>query len=125
MKTCDCYEVIKTRQYMRTLITGLPIGYDVDVGVCNGTKEREICGCGGNEAKCDFYPEIRKKARKAAKVCRLCDGHTGCDNCYYGQVDGKMPHSHCEDCESLLDGVMTGWEPLGDNYCRNCGRKLK
>jgi len=122
MKKCDRYEVIKRRRYTYHQLTGQPIGHDVDVGICNGTKERDVCGCGGDETKCDFYPEVRKKA---AKICHLCDGHQGCDNCYYGQVDSKMPHSHCEDCESLKDGVMTGWESLGDNYCRNCGRKLK
>lgn len=26
---------------------------------CYGTKEREICICGGNKSKCDFYPEKR------------------------------------------------------------------
>ena len=63
--------------------------------------------------------------RNNTSTCHLCDDHTGCDNCYYGQVDGKVNHSHCEDCEPLPGGVMTGWEPLGDNYCRHCGRKLK
>lgn len=27
--------------------------------ICNGTKEREICHCGGDTAKCDFYPGKR------------------------------------------------------------------
>lgn len=26
---------------------------------CYGTKELEICRCGGNKSKCDFYPEKR------------------------------------------------------------------
>ena len=25
---------------------------------CLGTKEVETCSCGGDESKCDFYPEI-------------------------------------------------------------------
>lgn len=29
---------------------------------CWATKETETCSCGGDEAKCDFYPEKRKKA---------------------------------------------------------------
>lgn len=32
------------------------------VGVCWGTKEREACSCGGDESKCDFYEDKRKKA---------------------------------------------------------------
>lgn len=30
--------------------------------VCWGTREREPCECGGDEAKCDFYEEVRQKA---------------------------------------------------------------
>lgn len=32
--------------------------------VCNGTRERDECTCGGDPAKCDFYPENREKALK-------------------------------------------------------------
>lgn len=28
--------------------------------ICNGTKERGMCHCGGDVKKCDFYPEKRK-----------------------------------------------------------------
>lgn len=28
---------------------------------CFGTKDREYCNCGGDESKCDFYPEKRNK----------------------------------------------------------------
>lgn len=29
--------------------------------VCYGTKEMEECSCGGDESKCNFYPEKRKQ----------------------------------------------------------------
>lgn len=32
------------------------------IGVCWGTKECEPCSCGGDESKCDFYEDKRKKA---------------------------------------------------------------
>lgn len=32
------------------------------IGVCWGTKECEACSCGGDESKCDFYEDKRKKA---------------------------------------------------------------
>lgn len=38
--------------------------YAGDIGKCNGTRERDACSCGGDEAKCDFYPEVRKRAKK-------------------------------------------------------------
>lgn len=37
------------------------------IGRCLGTKEIEICNCGGDESKCDFYPERRKKSKKPKK----------------------------------------------------------
>ena len=38
--------------------------YDLQIHVCNGTKEREQCLCGGNVELCDFYPEKRVKHGK-------------------------------------------------------------
>lgn len=31
---------------------------------CTGTKELDKCNCGGNPTKCDFYPEVRKRAAR-------------------------------------------------------------
>ena len=55
-KCCECYyeqEVMDSCLYHRRLI-----------GRCNDTKERDECRCGGDPTKCDFYPEIREKARR-------------------------------------------------------------
>ena len=52
-KECDCY-----RQYTDTL--------GKSFGRCLGTKEIETCDCGGDESKCDFYPEKRKRSRKTS-----------------------------------------------------------
>ena len=60
--------------------------------------------------------------KKNKKYCSLCDGHRGCDNCYYGQIETKICFDACEDCDIK---TMTEWRSLGDNYCRNCGRKLQ
>lgn len=56
MNKCECYEereLMDSYLYDRRLI-----------GICNGTKERDRCRCGGNPVKCDFYPEKREKARR-------------------------------------------------------------
>jgi hypothetical protein len=37
---------------------------NIEVGICYGTKECEECSCGGNENRCDFYPEVRRRAKK-------------------------------------------------------------
>lgn len=60
MNKCDCYNE-------QTKIIGW-LGPDEvirkTVCVCNGTKEQDVCSCGGDRAKCDFYPEVRNKALK-------------------------------------------------------------
>lgn len=63
-KNCDCYHIESKKQYTYHPITGQPIGHEVRVGVCWGTKETDECNCNGDETMCDFYPEVRDKARK-------------------------------------------------------------
>lgn len=48
-KKCGCWDEVHP-------------GWAYSSGVCNGTKERDACDCGGDERKCDFYPERREKA---------------------------------------------------------------
>lgn len=50
-KECDCY-----RRYPDIL--------GETIGRCLGTKEIETCDCGGDESKCNFYTERRKKSKK-------------------------------------------------------------
>ena len=38
---------------------------------CLGTKEIDRCNCGGDESKCDFYPEKRKKAEKKMNTAEM------------------------------------------------------
>ena len=38
---------------------------------CLGTKEVEPCSCGGDESKCDFYPEKRKAAEKMLNTAEM------------------------------------------------------
>ena len=58
MKKCDCYIEVSSFNpdpYSSLIITQ---------SRCNGTKERDECTCGGDPAKCDFYPEKREAAKK-------------------------------------------------------------
>lgn len=62
MEICDCFENVSVkddtdREYMCYTI-------------CNGTREREECTCGGNPIKCDFYPSVRAKALEKYKECQ-------------------------------------------------------
>lgn len=57
-KCCECYEE-------REVIDYYSLNSDRRlIGICNGTKERDECSCKGNRAKCDFYSEVRKKAKQ-------------------------------------------------------------
>lgn len=64
---CDCYHTQKKLRYTYNQFTGSPIPHNIEVGVCWGTKETDECNCGGDETQCDFYPEVRAKAKKELK----------------------------------------------------------
>ena len=38
---------------------------------CLGTKEVDRCNCGGDESKCDFYPEKRKASEKKMNTAEM------------------------------------------------------
>lgn len=64
MKKCDSYHLQPKTRYTYHPLTGRPIAHDIEVGVCWGTRECDECNCGGDRTKCDFYPEVREKAKK-------------------------------------------------------------
>ena len=68
---------------------------------CNGTKERDECSCGGDITKCDFYPEIREKAKKEKDFIEVV-------RCY----DCDVPHNKWTGCPKLR-GLVTP----PDFYC--------
>ena len=55
MIKCNCFSIDQYVNYKKGLVR---------VYRCNGTKEREICTCGGDQCKCSEYPEIKAKALK-------------------------------------------------------------
>ena len=61
MGQCNCYNVRIDRIY----------GNEMKYGVCLGTKEIDRCNCGGDESKCDFYPEKRKAAEKKMNTAEM------------------------------------------------------
>lgn len=66
MNICDCFK----HEY----------GYAYS-GRCSGTKEMDWCSCGGDETKCNFYPEKRKKALGVMNTAEMW---------LKAQKDGKM-----------------------------------
>ena len=64
MGQCKCYEArlepIETNSI-----------FQHTYGVCLGTREIDRCNCGGDESKCDFYPEKRKVAEKKMNTAEM------------------------------------------------------
>ena len=85
---------------------------------CYGTKECEYCNCGGDESKCDFYPEKRKENKNTMKYdikigdyVETVDGIIGyvnriTDNNFYWIVTNRnnIPDS-CEIGEETWGGL--------------------
>lgn len=70
MNKCDYYDE-------QTKIIGWLGPYEVirkTVCVCNGTREQDVCSCGGDRTKCDFYPEVRQKENKPMKAKIVVEG---------------------------------------------------
>ena len=78
MGQCNCYNVRIDRIY----------GNETKYGVCLGTKEVDRCNCGGDESKCDFYPEQRKAAEKKMNTAEMW---------LKAQEDGKTYYSKKAD----------------------------
>lgn len=60
MAKCNCYDKRADIFYTYDQFTGRPIKNEREIGICNGTKERDACDCNGDESKCDFYPYKRR-----------------------------------------------------------------
>lgn len=73
--TCDCYEVTKERRYLTEYEKGYYYGkhgeeltyITEEVSRCLGTKEKDVCSCGGYRSQCNFYREKFMKEFKNDK----------------------------------------------------------
>lgn len=60
MDKCECYKW--GERFECRYSNGRPYGIMVGYNYCSGTKECDACSCGGDKTKCDFYPDIKRKA---------------------------------------------------------------
>lgn len=71
MSKCDAYHIHKRTRYLDPATIAHLTGkcpknngaYEEEYGVCWGTREQDVCSCGGDRTLCDFYPEVREKAK--------------------------------------------------------------
>ena len=100
MGRCNCWEERIEYKPLHNMIGNPDVA--IPYGVCLGTKEIDRCDCGGDESKCDFYPEKRKGAEKKMNTAEMW---------LKAQEDGKT--YICNDgktyiCNSILYNKKTG-----------------
>ena len=60
MSRCECYHETEEVKYIEYYSYD-PRKVVKKVGRCSGTKECDICNCGGDTNNCDFYESVRLK----------------------------------------------------------------
>ena len=65
MNICDCYKEGERLEYF--IVNKIPIRKMTKHSYCNGTKEQDVCSCGGDRTKCDFYPKVREEVLNEIK----------------------------------------------------------
>lgn len=76
MEICDCYKVIQNKRkatdfelgyYLGKFGKPMPLEEQTiieNIGYCRGTRDCEECYCRGDKLHCDFYEDVRAKARE-------------------------------------------------------------
>lgn len=101
MKKCDCYR----EEYE---ITGWLGPYEQIRKLrkrCTGTRECDECSCGGDQAKCDFYPYVKERAKKdVEKIATNADRiRTMTDEELADFLVYKLPENTCDWPDLLLE----------------------
>ena len=126
MSKCDCYQFETKRRYLSnidkityTLATErlAPEYIDEEVGVCYGTKEKDVCDCGGDKSKCDFYERVRAEAAEEKNLSKtknvleeiedLIGEHWGTDPIYYVDSKNKEEAGAAKLCCKILEVIRT------------------
>ena len=127
MNRCDCYQFETKRRYLSnidkityTLATErlAPEYIDEEVGVCYGTKEKDVCNCDGDRSKCSFYESVREKATEKEKnlstnknvleeIEDLIGEHWGAEPIYYTDSKNKEEADAAKLCCKILEVIRT------------------
>ena len=127
MNKCDCYQFETKRRYLSnidkityTLATErlAPEYIDEKVSVCYGTKEKDVCNCGGDRRKCSFYESVREKAAEKEKslstnknvleeIEGLIGEYWGTDPIYYIDSKNEEEAGAAKLCCKILEVIRT------------------
>ena len=125
MNKCDCYQFETKRRYLSsidkityTLATErlAPEYIDEKVGVCYGTKEKDVCDCDGDRSKCSFYESVREKAAEKEKILStsknvleeiedLIGEYWGTEPIYYTDSKNKEESGAAKLCCKILEAI--------------------
>lgn len=125
MSKCDCYQFETKRRYLSnidkityTLATErlAPEYIDEEVSVCYGTKEKDVCDCGGDKSKCNFYERVRAEAADEKKnlsttkdvleeIEGLIGEYWGTEPIYYTDSKNKEEAGAAKLCCKILEAI--------------------
>ena len=120
MNKCDCY--FEHRYLQNT-------AHEYSRGFCKEAKNDNECSCKGNKSKCDFYPEIRKKAlmQTACEFGRWIDVKDALPEIhqavivyddYYNEVSSSYLTAFNDWYEMPKDSRITHWVHLPKPPCQ-------
>lgn len=124
MNKCPSYHVETRRRYLSNIEkitytvateTLAPEYIDEEVGVCYGTKEKDVCNCGGDKTKCCFYEHVRAEAAEeknlltAKNVLEKIEGlivaYWGTDPIYYSDSKNEEEAGAAKLCCQILEAI--------------------
>lgn len=123
MNKCDCYRVRAERRYFSDYDKGYAAAQgrhlsdyeDTYKGVCLGTKESDVCDCGGDKSKCNFYERVRAEAAEEKgllttknileEIENLIGEYWGTDPIYYTNSKNKEEADTAKLCCKILEVI--------------------
>lgn len=117
---CDCYR-IESEQHHFIDENGVPVYEDINVARCWGTREKDVCSCGGDKSKCNFYESVRAEADEEEnnlsttknvleKIKGLIGEYWGTDPVYYTDSKNEEKAGAAKLCCKILEVIHIAQE---------------
>lgn len=114
MSKCDCYHV-EAEVHRFVDEDGGSVYGNINVPRCWGTKEKDVCDCGGDKSKCNFYERVRAEAAEEKKlsenkdvldeIVNLIGDYWGTNPYYYVNSNDKQEASAAKLCCKILETI--------------------
>ena len=126
MSKCDSYHLEPERHYFVDEY-GAPIYENINVPRCWGTKEKDVCNCGGDKSKCNSYRRVRSETSEEKSFATtknvleeiedLIGFYWGTDPAYYTGSENKEEADAAKLCCKILETIWLAQR--GENYERD------